>query len=137
MRCGENCPLNNCQNKNKRCTNCNGPHTATSRQCDKIRQHINRRYQQNTTLTYAQVLNKQQHTLDITQQQQQHKLDITKQQQNTKLDRTTQLFTNGTQDHTGTTTDTSTKQQEQITELRNEIKNTEAPNINIHHNKMR
>ena len=59
VRCGESCPLNNCQNKNKRCTNCNGPHTATSRQCDKIRQHINKRYQQNTTLIYAQVLNKQ------------------------------------------------------------------------------
>ena len=77
VRCEESCPLNNCQNKKKKGTNCNGPHTATSTQCDKIRQHINKRYQQNTTLTYAQILNKQQHTLDITQQQQHHKLDIT------------------------------------------------------------
>ena len=130
VRCGENCPLNNCQNKNKRCTNCNGPHTAISRQCDKIRQHINKRYQQNTTLTYAQVLNKQQHTLDITQQQQQHKLDITKQQQNTKLDE----LHNSLQTAHKTILELQqiqTKQQEQITELRNEIKNTEAPNINI------
>ena len=71
MRCEENCPLNNCQNKIKKC---NGPHTATSRQCDIVRQHINKRYQQNTTLTYAQVLNKQQHKLDITEQQQNTKL---------------------------------------------------------------
>ena len=62
--------LNNCQNKNKRCTNCNGPHTATSRQCDKIRQHVNRRQQQNTTQTYAQALNKRQHELELTIQQQ-------------------------------------------------------------------
>ena len=130
VRCGESCPLNNCQNKNKRCTNCNGPHTATSRQCDKIRQHINKRYQQNTTLTYAQVLNKQQHTLDITQQQQQHKLDITQQQQNTKLDE----LHNSLQTAHKTILELQqiqTKKQEQITELRNEIKNTEAPNINI------
>ena len=70
VRCEESCPLNNCQNKNKRCTNCNGPHTATSRQCDKIRQHMNRRQQQNTTQTYAQALNKRQHELELTIQQQ-------------------------------------------------------------------
>ena len=86
VKCGKNFPLNNCKNKINKCTNCNGPHTATSRQCDKLRQHIDRRYQQNTTLTYVQVLNRQQHKLDITQQQQQqHNLDTTQQQQTTKL----------------------------------------------------
>ena len=75
-------------------------------------------------------MNKQQHTLDITQQQQQHKLDITQQQQNTKLD---ELHTSLQTAHNTIIElkQIQTKQQEQITELRNEIQNIEAPSINI------
>ena len=91
-----NCPLNNCNNKTKKCTNCNGSHTSTAKQCDKLKQHINRRYQQNTRHTYAQVLNRQQPKLDITQQQQkqqqqQQQLDATQQQQHDHITKLTEL----------------------------------------------
>ena len=72
VRCGKDCPTNKCNSNYKKCINCDGPHSSNHTNCDKLRQHINKRYQQNTTLTYAQVpvLNKQHHKLDTTQQQQ-------------------------------------------------------------------
>ena len=70
VRCGKDCPTNKCNSNYKKCINCDGPHSSNQTNCDKLRQHIYKRYQQNTTLTYAQVLNKQEHKLDIIQQQQ-------------------------------------------------------------------
>ena len=70
VRCGQDCPIDNCTNKYKKCNNCNGPHSSTHTNCDKIQQHMNRRQQLNTTKTYAQALNKRQHELELTIQKQ-------------------------------------------------------------------
>ena len=105
VRCGEDCPPQNCKNNYKKCTNCHGPHSSTYANCQILKQHIQKRFHHNMTITYAQTLNNKQQSLNTTQIHQQN--EITKLND---LHNTVQTLQN-------TLTDLHTKQQQHQQQL--------------------